>query len=160
MVFITVSSGIGGGIVTGGRLLEGARGLAGHVGQIQGAAGGERLEDEASGFAMARAAEALGRPADTRALFQAASEGDAAASRIIDDAAAKVARSLIDLQRLVDPELVVLGGGIGLLPAFKSAVASVIAGAPATLRPRLASAELGSEAGIVGIADLVLSVQR
>src|SRR5690606_18728127 len=71
LAFVTVSSGIGGGLVLGGRLIEGARGLTGSLGQVQGASGGARLEEQASGFALAASAEASGMAGDTRALFAA-----------------------------------------------------------------------------------------
>lgn len=157
MVFITVSSGIGGGIVLGGRLLEGARGLAGSLGQLQSARGGERLETLASGFALARAAGAGGLAEDTRTLFAAAGNGDASAQQLIAAAADRLALSLINLQRLLDPEVVVLGGGIGLLPAFQAAVAKSCEAAPTLLRPNVVPAVLGGDAGIVGVADIVLS---
>lgn len=153
--FVTVSSGIGGGLVLGGRLIEGARGLAGSLGQVQGPSGGERLENQASGFAMSAAAEKSGLPADTRALFAAIEGGDEAALQVVRDAANRVAHSLVDLQRLVDPEIVILGGGIGMLPTFRAALDAALDGVAPHLRPQLAPAQLGADAGIIGIADLV-----
>lgn len=158
MAFVTVSSGIGGGLVLGGRLIEGRRGLAGSLGQVQGPGGGERLENQASGFAMAAAAGAAGLAADTRDLFAAAEQGNAAAQRIIAEAAERVARGLIDLQRIADPEVIVLGGGIGLLPAFQSALAAALDQAVPLLRPQIVPAVLGADAGIVGIADLATTL--
>lgn len=154
MAFVTVSSGIGGGLVLGGRLIKGARGLAGSLGQVQGPAGGERLENQASGFAMAETAAATSLPRDTRLLFASASEGDPASQRIIHHAAERIAQSLLDLQRLVDPDVVVLGGGIGLLPAFQSALSAALHAVPPLLQPQIVPATLGSNAGIIGIADL------
>ena len=62
MVFMTVSTGVGGGLVLGGRLLTGRNGLAGHVGQILTdlMAGEQRLEDVAAGSALARLAAGSG----------------------------------------------------------------------------------------------------
>ena len=154
MVFVTVSSGIGGGIVAGGRLLRGARGLAGSLGQVQGSAAEPRLESRASGFAIAGAAQGAGRDADTRAVFAAAAAGEAWADQIVTDAARRLAAALVDLQRVVDPECVVLGGGVGLLPAFRAALDRELGPQPERLRPCVVAAELGGDAGIIGVADL------
>jgi N-acetylmannosamine-6-phosphate 2-epimerase/N-acetylmannosamine kinase len=149
MLFVTVSSGIGGGLVLGGRLIGGARGLAGSLGQI--GLGGASLEARASGFAMAAAASRAGHPADTRHLFAALAEPWAAT--IVDAAAAAFAAGLVDAQRLIDPEIVVLGGGIGLLPAFRDRVEKALADVPRRLRPTVVPARLGADAGLVGAAE-------
>lgn len=152
MVFVTVSTGIGGGAIVDGRLLTGARGLAGSLGQI--ALGGASLEAQASGSALAAAAARTGHASDTRALFAAAEAGETWAAAIIDAGAAAFAAGLVDLQRLLDPEVVVLGGGIGLLPLYQSRVHAALADAPARLRPQIVPAALGADAGLIGIADL------
>lgn len=151
MAFVTVSSGVGGGAVLNGRLLAGRSGMAGSLGQIGGNA---RLEDRASGFAMARAAQEAGRAPDTRALFADAAQGEPYALAIIDGAAEALASALIDLQYLIDPEVIVLGGGIGLLPDFRSALNRALFGTAARLHPTIVTARLGADAGIVGAAAL------
>jgi N-acetylmannosamine-6-phosphate 2-epimerase/N-acetylmannosamine kinase len=156
MVFVTVSTGIGGGAVLGGRLVTGARGLAGSLGQMT-TASGAPLEACASGTALAAAAAALGHPADTRHLFAAAAAGEAWATAIVVAAASAVAAGLVDLQRLFDPEVIVVGGGIGLLDAFRDPVAARLADVDARLRPAVVPAALGADAGLVGIADLALA---
>jgi N-acetylmannosamine-6-phosphate 2-epimerase/N-acetylmannosamine kinase len=151
LVFVTVSSGIGGGIVLGGRLLRGHAGFAGHLGQI-GASG--RLEDRASGFALARAAAAAGREGDARAVFAAAADGEAWARAALADAAAALAAALRDVQRLVDPERVVVGGGVGLASGFLDALEAALGPEGADVaRPRLARAALGHDAGLIGAAE-------
>src|SRR5258708_10834195 len=79
MVFATISTGVGGGIVLGGRLLKGRGGLAGHIGQMRLDVDGEmvRFEDVASGSALARAARRLSRDVEAPELFAAASQGEA-----------------------------------------------------------------------------------
>lgn len=152
MLFVTVSSGIGGGLVLGGRLVTGARGLAGSLGQI--GLGGPSLESRASGFAMAAAAGRAGHAADTRKLFEAFEAGDAWARRIVEEAATALALALVDAQRLVDMQVVVLGGGIGLLAPFRACLATALAGVDPTLRPDVLPAILAADAGLVGAADL------
>jgi predicted NBD/HSP70 family sugar kinase len=65
-----------------------------------------------------------------------------------------MAAMLVNLQLLVDPDLMVLGGGIGLLPAYRARLEQALSETPALLRPRLAAAALGTHAGILGVADL------
>jgi N-acetylmannosamine-6-phosphate 2-epimerase/N-acetylmannosamine kinase len=157
MLFLTVSSGIGGGLVLDGRLRVGDRGLAGSLGQVIGA-DGERFEAEASGFGLARAAAARGQPADTRALFAALDAGAGWADELVRAAAGRLAAALGNLQRLIDMELVVLGGGIGMLPAYRARVEAALAELDPVVRPRLVPARLGGKAGIIGIAEMSAAV--
>lgn len=157
MVFLTISSGVGGGIVSGGRLLTGHGGLAGSLGQIplpDAAGPTARLEDWASGFGIAAAARQAGFAADARAVFAAARDGAAWAEAILDHAVAHLATALGGMQALVDPELVIIGGGVGLAPGFLERLQGAVGCLPALLRPRLAAAALGAEAGVLGAADL------
>lgn len=155
MIFLTISSGIGGGIVSGGRLWTGARGLAGSLGQTRRTPGGERLEAAASGFGIARAALAAGRPGDATHVFAAHAAGEAWASGIVAAAARELACALVDLQALIDPQVILLGGGVGRLPAFQDAVAAELAKADPGLRPLIEPARLGAASGLLGVADLV-----
>lgn len=155
LLFVTVSSGIGGGVVTGGRLLHGARGLAGSLGQVPWAADAGTLEEPASGFGMARAARAAGHEAaDARAIFTAATTGAAWAEAILAASAEALARALVGAQALLDPECIILGGGVGLAPDYFARVDAALGRHPAMLRPQLLPAALGTDGGIIGAADL------
>lgn len=153
MIFVTVSSGIGGGIVVDGKLMTGARGLAGSLGQVSGAFGASRLESRASGFAIAANAAAAGHPSDTRTIVAAATNGEPWADQILEAAARDLAVALADLQRIVDPNVVVIGGGIGMLPSFRARLHRLLEEADPRSRPNIATAALGANAGIIGIAD-------
>ncbi len=139
--FVTISSGIGGGLVLGGRLVRGHGGLAGHLGQIP--FPGDRLEDGASGFGIARRA---GTP-DAAAAF-------AVGGPEVDAALDELARGLVTLQAIVDPDLLVIGGGVGLASGTIDRLEAAIAAFPASIRPRLVRAALGADAGLVGASDL------
>lgn len=154
MVFVTVSSGIGGGIVLQGKLLQGANGLAGSLGQTRGAPGAERLETRASGFGIAASASYHGHAATTHEVFAAVETGLPWAIDLIDRAVDDLAVGLCDLQGLVDPEVIVLGGGIGMLPQFRDRLMARLSLEVDYSRPVIRPAALGGEAGIVGIADL------
>lgn len=139
LVYITVSTGIGGGIVHDGKVFRGKDNLAGEFGHMPmtdshifcscGAKG--CLETFCSGPAIAsraqelaeRRPEALGRMAElsansesitAKAVFQAAAEGDMAAIQIIHEAARWFARALLMVIRIVNPDKIVLGGGVTL----------------------------------------------
>jgi N-acetylmannosamine-6-phosphate 2-epimerase/N-acetylmannosamine kinase len=158
LLFLTVSSGIGGGAVIRGQLLRGASGLAGHIGQIPVPASGgryHRLEDLASGFAIAAAARTAGHDADARAVFAAMEAGERWADRIVNEAVDHLALSLPGLQAVVDPQVMVIGGGVGLAPGFVSRLEGALSRFPAALRPSLAPALLGADAGLLGAADLL-----
>ncbi len=165
MVFLTVSTGVGGGLVLDGALRTGAGGLAGHVGHmVVDPAGplcgcGRRgcLEALASGPALARAASRrLGLPMTSETLFQAAlSDGQAA--QVLDDAAGSLASLLCSLQAALELDCAVIGGGVGLAPGFLPRIAAAMAGMPARLRLAVCAATLGADAGLVGAADWTLA---
>ncbi|ROU03032.1 ROK family protein [Histidinibacterium lentulum] len=157
MVFLTVSTGIGGGVVLNGRLLTGRGGLAGHVGQM--ALDGGPVENLASGTWIASAAAAAGHPSDARAVFDAAAVGAPWAEEIVALSAARLARLCADLQCLLDPEVIVLGGGVGLAPGFLDRVTAILGQFPPPVRPTLARAALGPEAGIIGMAALATELK-
>ena len=141
MAFVTVSSGVGGGLVLGGRLLRGRHGLGGHIGQIP--FPGARLEDDASGFGIARNAGA----ADAAAAL---AQGGAA----VEAGIAALARGLVTLQAIADPEVIVVGGGFGLAEGVLERLRAAVQDHPAALRPNLVPAALGADAGLIGVADL------
>jgi N-acetylmannosamine-6-phosphate 2-epimerase/N-acetylmannosamine kinase len=156
MVFVTISSGIGGGIVLDGRLLRGRGGLGGSIGQQRGAPAGERLETHASGFAVAAAAERLGHAVDARGVLEAADAGAAWATKIVDRAVDLAVDALADLQLIVDPDCFVIGGGLGLATAFHNRLQQRLARFESRLRPHIVRAQLGADAGALGVADLAL----
>ncbi len=159
MVFLTISTGIGGGIVLGGRLLAGRHGLAGHigVGPVETPQGEALLETIGSGAALVRLAQAYGRPADPPAILTAAKAGEAWAGALVDAVIAPVARRIRALQMELDPDLFVIGGGLGLAPAYLDRLRSALAHVPEDFRPDLRAAALGPNAGLIGIADLATS---
>lgn len=181
MVFITVSTGIGGGVIADGRLLHGRRGLAGEIGHMTIAEGTERCacgalgcwEALASGTALGREGERLaasgGSPglrslagADrvtARHVGEAAEAGDAGALALLEQEARWLGIGIVNLLHLYSPEIIVLGGGVSqLLDLLRPDIER-------TVRDRamsayrdvpIAGARLGGQAGLVGAASLVL----
>jgi predicted NBD/HSP70 family sugar kinase len=156
MVFLTISTGIGGGVVIDGKLLEGRHGLGGSAGQVRLLANGQdiRIEDLAAGQWMESEANKAGYRADAKAIFEAAAEGQQWAEAIIHKSASAVALLTRNLQLLFAPELFVIGGGIGSAPGYLDLVSSQLAVLPPVQRPEVRLAALGKNAGIVGVADL------
>jgi glucokinase len=162
LVLLTLGTGVGGGIVLDGSLY---RGWA-EVGHIVVLAGGPpcqgnchghgHLEAVASGTAAdAAARELFGEEADARELLERAREGHEGAAAQVDEIAGYLGAGIGSLANLFDPEVVVVGGGFGeaagdLLLDRAQAVAREEALAPADKRLRVVSAELGTDAGLIG----------
>lgn len=150
--FLTISTGIGGGLVLNGKPLLG---LAGHFGLLRlPSLDANPLEDDVSGRWFAAQALQAGHRAEAPAIFAAAGGGEAWAREIIDRSATRVALLCRDIQVMFDPARIVIGGGIGMADGFLDLVRSKIPAEPARLRPRIVPAQLGRHAGVVGVADL------
>ena len=181
-VYITVSTGIGGGIVSGGRPVIGPDGTAGEVGHMTveidgpvcGCGGRGHLEAIASGTALAKAARALladgrsdvlarlaaGTPdIDAELLARAADEGDAEAASVLQHAWEAVGAACASLVNLLNPEVIVIGGGIArhrprLFDVARDEVARRAFAAPAS-RVRIVPAELGDDVSLIGSLPIV-----
>jgi len=156
LVFLTISSGIGGGAVINGELATGRGGLAASAGNMRVRRSGQllRVEDIASGFALAAGARAAGHDVDAKGVFAAAAQGAAWAKPLIEDSRAAISDLLMNIQLLFDPPLIVIGGGIGLAPGFIENLRSRLSSLPAAQRPEIRPAVLGKFAGVIGAADL------
>lgn len=125
VVYLTVSTGIGAGIIADGRLVAGGSGLAGEAGHMVVALDGPLcdcgrrgcLEALASGSALAREARERREPGSDPAvtaerLFDEARRGDALAEEVIQKGARALGVGLANLAVLLDPEAIVVGGGL------------------------------------------------
>lgn len=174
LVYVTVSTGIGGGIIADGRLLRGHRGLAGEIGHMAiteaavpcGCGGVGCFEALASGTALARAAAAAGlagdgaAPITAREVARRAAEGVPLAVALLRDEARYLGIGFTNLLHLYAPEVIVVGGGLSAcLPAMAAEIAAVMAARamPAFGRVPVRAAGLGTRAGVIGAALLALS---
>ncbi|MBC7169464.1 ROK family protein [Candidatus Bipolaricaulota bacterium] len=161
-VYLTWSTGIGGGVVSGGRVVWGASGQAGEIGHIvlepdgPPCACGKRgcLEALAGGASLARRAAAeLGTPLSARELVERAAH-DAAARRLIASACRALGQGIAILWEILEPERIVLGGG--LTGSWATLGPQVLSAARAMARgePRLERTRLGDDVGLLGAAAL------
>jgi glucokinase len=161
VVYVTVSTGIGAGVLLGGRLVAGTRSAAevGHTildlyTEQEGRPA--TLEELGSGTALGRAAAAAGLPADGAELVALVRAGDRHARRIWDITVDAVAAGVRNLVQLYAPDVVVVGGGVGqagelLLQPVREAVHA--RATPGRRQPvQVVGAALGDDAGLVGAA--------
>lgn len=153
MIFLTVSTGIGGGLVLQGRLVGGRGGFGGHVGitPVDTRDGVRMLEQLASGTALRRLG---GAGSDPVRIAAAALAGEPSAERLMDAVVAPLALAIRRLHLEVAPAVFIIGGGLGLAPGYLDRLGRHLDEAPPLLRPTIRAAALGADAGLIGVADL------
>jgi glucokinase len=184
VVAVTIGTGIGGGLILDGELYRGAFGIAGEPGHMRVVPGGRLCgcgnhgcwEQYCSGTALVRAAQEIAtqRPQDGQRLRQiagdldaidgpavmsAAQEGDPAAVDCFQEVGRWLGQGLADLAAILDPSRFVVGGGVAdagdlLLGPARDTFSSVLSGRGHRPAADIVGARLGSEAGLIGAADL------
>ncbi len=188
---LTVGTGLGGGVVQDGRVLRGEFGAAAEVGHVVMVPGGRPcpcglagcLERYASGTALVRRARevAVDSPVLAHDLLAraggradgiegpmvtaAARAGDVAALQVFDEVGAWLGLGVAQLAAVLDPGVVVIGGGVAaagdvLLAPLVAAYTRNITGRGHRPTARVVAAELGPDAGLVGAADLAAADTR
>lgn len=167
VVFLAIGTGIGAGIVSDGRLVRGTGELAGALGWMalhrQFLPGYESigyLESHLAGPAIGRIASKLRKaPTTTRELIQLARRGDPLANKILAEAAEHLGLALANLVSILNPEKIVIGGGM-------SAAGNLLLGPArqtmkrwaqplAVKQVRIVRSQLGEQAALLGMAKLV-----
>jgi len=185
MVCITLGTGIGGGLVVGGRLFRGSYGMAGEWGHMISVPDGHRCEcgnrgcweQYASGNALVREARELAgtnSPVAYRLLelaggdinnitgpgvTAAAMQGEPIAIELLGDIGQWLGRGIANLAAALDPDLVVIGGGVSaagdlLLQPAQVAFDRTLTGRGYRPEARLVLAHFRNDAGLIGAADL------
>ena len=186
LVYITQSTGIGGGIVAGGRLLEGAFGMAGEIGHMCIDASGPMckcghrgcLESYASGTAIAEAARSLAQAGNGLVLadmvdgdlakltsehvFQAARKGDQVSRDLLDRISRAMGVGLVNVLHLFNPDTIVMGGGVSqnwdyLRPMVEEYLQENAMEHIRKLGYKIVVTSLGDDIGLLGAAALVWS---
>jgi glucokinase len=161
---IVIGTGIGGGIITGGRLLEGNRGFAGeighfpvHIGEKTLAEGGSGIyfENRASTAGLVREAVKVNNEWDNgRKVFEAAAADDKTALALLDHWLDELAYGITGMIHVLNPEIVLIGGGVSaqdelLVKPLRRKVLE-------TIKPdftdglEIKAASLGNNAGMIG----------
>ena len=172
-VYITIGTGVGMGIVMNGALYRGARGAAGEIGFLpfgldevsedSGKISDTYLgmfEEATSAEAIVRQAQKLGLPASLspRQIFDAAQQGDSKALTVVEQEGYRLALAIAVITAVLDPALIVLGGGIGqrgelLLPPLERRLQQLT-----PLRPRIVASKLGDDSVLLGSIATALEV--
>jgi glucokinase len=184
LVLLTLGTGIGGGVIMNHQIVEGGNGLAGEIGHmriemtrprpcgcgrfgcLEAYAGAKGLikrthealaDDWKRHSALHEVAE--GRSIEAVDVFRLADDGDFLAIRLIDDTALALAAGIVNVMHLLDPDLVLLSGGMTAAgPGFLDKVCSFVrelALEPVAGTP-IRYAALGADAGGIGAAALIL----
>ncbi|MPY33834.1 ROK family protein [Streptomyces adustus] len=162
--YILIGTGLGMGVVSEGRLFTGAHGLAGEIGFLPwpGQPRPERLEDAVSGVAVVEAARRFGMSGQltAKAVFEAARHGNPAALRAVRLEGERIAHTVAAAAAVLDPDLVVLGGGVGhsvdlLLGPVREHLRALT-----PLRPRISPSRLGEDAVLLGAVATALGTAR
>lgn len=185
MTMLTVGTGLGGAIVIDSALLRGAHGVAAEIGHIRVVPDGHMCgcghegcwEQYASGRALTRQARAAAVAYPERAdallalaggeakkikgphVTQVAQQGDALALELLGELAGWIGTGIAGLVAILDPEVVVIGGGVAsagnlLLDPVREAFEASLSARGHRPGPVIELAELRNDAGIVGVADL------
>jgi predicted NBD/HSP70 family sugar kinase len=172
-VYIWIGTGVGMGIVINGALYRGARGAAGEIGFLPFGSdevpeGSGKIsdtflgmfEEAAAAGAIVHQARELGLPASLspKQIFDAAQQGDRKALAVVEQEGYRLALAIAAITAVLDPELVVLGGGIGkrgelLLAPLERRLQQLT-----PLRPRIVASKLGDDSVLLGSIATALEV--
>jgi predicted NBD/HSP70 family sugar kinase len=165
LVFLSIGTGIGAGIVIGGQLVRGATGGAGEIGYLP--FGADPFDEEskkvgalervtATSAIVDHYLELTGEQKTVPGIFEAALAGDAAATQVLERAASYIARAIGAIAAVVDPACVVIGGSIGV----REELIGMIEPAIRKCFPRRIPVEasvLGNHAALAGGTSIALS---
>ena len=183
VVYITVSTGVGGGAIVDGRPLVGPDGTAGEVGHVTveldgprcGCGGAGHVEALASGTALAREARGLlergaaprlrelaasGAPVDAELLVRAAADGDEACAAVLERAWTAIGALCASLVNVLNPDVIVIGGSIAehqsrILDVARIEIGRRSFSVPAS-RVRVEPSRLGDDVSLIGTRPIVM----
>ncbi|WUV53028.1 ROK family protein [Amycolatopsis sp. NBC_01480] len=168
LVCLTVGTGIGMGVLVDGKLFRGAHGAAGEIADLPAGSGGARakrpgpMEDAAAAHAVVAHARELGvtKARTAKDVFRLAREGDPLALQVVEAEAVHLAHVVAAVTAVLDPGLIVLGGGIGGNADLLAAPMRRTLAATTPFTAEIIAGQLGSEAVLAGAITTALSTAR
>jgi predicted NBD/HSP70 family sugar kinase len=170
-VFLSIGTGVGMGIVIDGRVYSGSHGAAGEVAYMPLTKGDPRdpanrrrgaFEEASAAAGIVRTARRLGMrpPLSPERIFNAARRGNATAKRVVEAEASLLSLAIAAVTPVLDPEMVILGGGIGrngdlLVEPIERELRQLL-----PFRPAVAVSALGEDAVVRGAVATALDVAR
>ncbi|MBQ8263840.1 MAG: ROK family glucokinase [Oscillospiraceae bacterium] len=179
-LMVTLGTGVGGGIIIGGEIYSGWQSLGGEIGHMCIVMDGEQCscgekgcwEAYAASSALVRQAEkaAAEHPEsllaadagslDGKKIFAAVHAGDSVAMAVVERYCAYVGVGIVNLVNAIYPESIIIGGGISavgetILSPIREYIGEHFFASKKELMPRVAQAQLGNDAGIIGAAALI-----
>ncbi|MCU1321200.1 MAG: hypothetical protein JWM43_849 [Acidobacteriaceae bacterium] len=175
-IFIALGTGVGAGIFMHGQLHRGSHWSAGEIGyfgvsgkkrppmkmrelgQLEQVIGGKGIEEEWQRAVLRSETAGSNEPHDLRAsqIFDLAAEGDRAAGEVVRYTAGILADAIADISLLLNPEAVVLGGGVGSHPELCRATEKLVQ-RHEFAQPMLRSSSLGTQAQLHGAVSVSLA---
>lgn len=168
-VYVMIGTGLGMGVVSEGRLFTGAHGAAGEIGYLPWAGPGhhrpdtpDTLEGAVAADAVVQAARGLGMsgPLTAKDVFDAARAGDVAAVAAVRQEGERLAHTVAAVAAVLDPDLVVLGGGVGHSADLLLSTVRDTLRALTPLRPKVVPSGLGEDAVVLGAVATALGTAR
>ncbi len=162
--YIMIGTGLGMGVVSEGRVFTGAHGGAGEIGFLPwpGQQRLRTLEDAVSGVAVVESARRFGMTGQltAKAVFDSARQGNPAAVKAVELESERIAHTVAAAAAVLDPDLVVLGGGVGhsvdlLLRPVRENLRALT-----PLRPKIVPGRLGEDAVLLGAVATALGTAR
>jgi predicted NBD/HSP70 family sugar kinase len=169
VVYLKIASGVGAGIVLGGRLHRGASGIAGEIGHVQVGEDGHvcRCGNRGCVETMVSASRLLDLlqpaydgPLTVEEMLRLDAAGDAGVRRVLSDAGRTVGRAVADLANSLNPELIVVGGTLGRSPSLVDGLRASIdryAQPDTAAALEVAPGALGDRSEVVGAVALAIA---
>ncbi|MFU2047080.1 N-acetylmannosamine kinase [Avibacterium gallinarum] len=159
-LFITVSTGVGGGIILNGELTTGENGIAGHIGHtladpngpVCGCGRKGCVEAIASGRAIEAVSSQWAEPCSPKEVFERFRKNDEKATALVQCSAQAIANLIADMVISLDIQKVVLGGSVGLAQGYLPLVQQYLQTMPKFYQCPVEAAQSGADAGLLGAA--------
>lgn len=163
--FITISTGVGGGIILNNELLTEPNGIAGHIGHsladpqgpICGCGRRGCVEAIASGRAIEAATQQWEQPLSPKEVFALFRKTHEKSTALVERSACAIANLIADLVISLDIQKIAIGGSIGLAEGYLPLVRQYLQAMPKFYQCELIPAQYGADAGLIGAAQWVHS---